>query len=103
MGRRGAYKILMQKPERNRSFGRPRRRKGISLEWSTRTWSGLIWLRIVKPGGGGGGAVVDTVMKKFPFSKTNVCTVNPHNDSPLFTSTCFGGTQSSAGSLYSSK
>jgi len=54
--RKGAYRVLEEKPEGKRPFGRPRRRwkDNIKMElqevgWGTGT--GLIWLRI-RIGGG---------------------------------------------------
>jgi hypothetical protein len=33
MGRRGAHKILVGKPEENRPIGRPRSTSGMILKW----------------------------------------------------------------------
>jgi hypothetical protein len=53
---RGAYRILVRRPEGRRPFGRPRHRweDNIKMDlqevgWGTRT--GLIWLRIGTGGG----------------------------------------------------
>jgi hypothetical protein len=53
---RGAYRILMGRPEGRRPLGRPRRRwkdnNKINLQevgWGL--WTGLIWLRIGTGGG----------------------------------------------------
>jgi hypothetical protein len=53
---RGAYRILVGRPEGRRPLGRPRRRwedniKMDLLEMGWGAWTGLIWLRIVKVGG----------------------------------------------------
>jgi hypothetical protein len=50
--RRGAYRVMVGKPEGKRSLGRPRRRWGgyikVDLqEVRSETWPGLIWLGIV--------------------------------------------------------
>jgi hypothetical protein len=49
--RRGAYRVLVGRPEGRRPLGRPRRRwednikMGLQeVEWGA--WTGLIWLRI---------------------------------------------------------
>ena len=54
--RRGAYKVLVGKPEEERPFGRPRRRwednikKNIQeVGWAE--WTGLSWLK-TRTGGG---------------------------------------------------
>jgi len=53
--RRGAYRILVGKPEGKRSFGRPRRRWDDNIlifrKWDGEAWTGLIWLRIGVGGG----------------------------------------------------
>jgi hypothetical protein len=54
--RKGAYKVLVVKPEEKRPLGRHRRRcedniKMDRQEWYGRSWSGLIWLRIGIGGG----------------------------------------------------
>jgi len=54
--RRGAYRILVGKPEGKRPFGRTRRRwenniKCIFKKWDGLGWSGLIWLGIGTSGG----------------------------------------------------
>jgi hypothetical protein len=48
---RGAYRVLVARPEGRRPLGRPRRRWENNIrmdlqevEWGT--WTGLIWLRI---------------------------------------------------------
>jgi hypothetical protein len=50
---RGAYRILVGKPEGRRPLGRPRRRWEDNIkmdlqevEWGGGAWTGLIWLRI---------------------------------------------------------
>jgi hypothetical protein len=53
---RGAYTILVGRPEGRRPLGRPRRRWGILLKWIFKkwdggAWNGLIWLRIGTGGG----------------------------------------------------
>jgi len=47
-GRRGAYGILVERPDGRRPLGRPRR-KWDKLDGEV--WTGLIWLRIVTVGG----------------------------------------------------
>jgi hypothetical protein len=53
--RRGAYRVLVVKPERKRQLGRSRRRwEDIKMDlqevgWGA--WTGLIWLRIGTGGG----------------------------------------------------
>jgi hypothetical protein len=54
---RGAYRILVGRPEGRRPLGRPRRRWGDNLKidihevgWEG-AWTGLIWLRIGTGGG----------------------------------------------------
>jgi hypothetical protein len=54
--RRGAYRVLVGKPEGKRQPGRPRRRwkDNVTMDlqevgWGT--WTGLMWLRI-RTGGG---------------------------------------------------
>jgi hypothetical protein len=49
--RRGAYRVLMWKPEGRRPLGRPRRRWGIFGKWDVGVWTGLGWLRIGTGGG----------------------------------------------------
>jgi hypothetical protein len=48
--RRGAYRILVGRPEGRRPRGRPRRNGRIILKWifmkGKGAWTGLIWLRI---------------------------------------------------------
>jgi hypothetical protein len=57
MGReRGAYRVLVGKPEGKRSLGRPRLRWEDNIKMKLqgvggRTWTGLMWLRIVSGGG----------------------------------------------------
>jgi hypothetical protein len=53
---RGAYRVLVGRPERRRPLGRPRRRweDNINMDlqevgWGA--WTGLIWLRIGTGGG----------------------------------------------------
>jgi hypothetical protein len=53
---RGAYKILVGRPEGRKPLGRPRRRWEIILKWILKKWDGmawpgLIWLRIGTGGG----------------------------------------------------
>jgi hypothetical protein len=48
---RGVYRVLMGKPEQNRTLGRPRRRwesniKMVLQEVGCGAWTGLGWLRI---------------------------------------------------------
>jgi hypothetical protein len=48
---RGAYRVLVGRPEGRRPLGRPRRRwedniKMALKKWDGRAWIGLIWLRI---------------------------------------------------------
>jgi hypothetical protein len=54
--RRGAYRVLVGKPEGRRPLGRPRRRWEDNIkmdlqEVGWRAWTGLIWLRIGIGGG----------------------------------------------------
>ena len=57
--KRGAYKVLVGKPEGRRPLGRPRRKWGDTTKidfqevlWGGGVaWTGLIWLRIGKGGG----------------------------------------------------
>jgi hypothetical protein len=55
MGGRGAYGILVGRPERRRRLGRPRRRLSIILKWVFKkwdgAWTGLSWFRIGTGGG----------------------------------------------------
>ena len=51
---RGAYRILVGKPERQRPLGRPRHRWEGTIKMDiqeVRTWIGFIWLRIGTGGG----------------------------------------------------
>jgi hypothetical protein len=53
---RGAYRVLVGRPEGRRPLERPRHRWRIILKWIFKkwdggTWSGLIWLRIGTGGG----------------------------------------------------
>jgi hypothetical protein len=54
---RGAYRILVGRPEGRKPLGRPMRRwedkklKWIFRKWDGRAWTGLIWLRIGTDGG----------------------------------------------------
>jgi hypothetical protein len=53
---KGAYRILVGRPEGNRSLGRPRRRWKDNIKMDVReagwgAWTGLMWLRIGKGGG----------------------------------------------------
>jgi len=54
--RRGAYKVLMGKPEGTRPPGRPRRRWNDNIKMHLRkmkvgVWTGSIWLRTGTGGG----------------------------------------------------
>ena len=54
--RRGVYRVLVGKPERNRTLGRPRSRwkDNIKIDfrkWDIREWTGSSWLRIGTGGG----------------------------------------------------
>jgi len=54
--RKGAYKILVGKPERKRLLGRPRLRYDDNIEMDLqevgwRAWTGLMWLKIGTRGG----------------------------------------------------
>ena len=55
--KRGAYRVLVGKPEGKRPLGRPRRRDGwiilgwISRKWDVGMWTGLGWPRIGIGGG----------------------------------------------------
>jgi hypothetical protein len=42
--RKGAYRVLVGKPQRKKSIGRPRRRWGIILRWIFRKWDGGLGL-----------------------------------------------------------
>ena len=50
--RRGAYRVLVGKPEGKRPLGRPRRRWEYNIKMDLQevgmggAWTGLIWLRI---------------------------------------------------------
>jgi hypothetical protein len=49
--RRGACRVLVERPEGKHPFGRHRRRRRIILKWVFKKWdgeisTGLIWLRI---------------------------------------------------------
>jgi len=60
--RRGACRVLVEKPEGRRSFGKSRRRwedKNVSLVSGMGLWAVLNWLRI----GTGDEAVLDAVVK----------------------------------------
>jgi hypothetical protein len=53
---RGAYRILVGRPEGRRPLGRPRRRWEYNIKMDLQevergTWTGLIWLRIGIGGG----------------------------------------------------
>jgi len=52
--RRGIYRILVEKPEGNRPFGRPRHRWedniNMDLKWDVEPWNGSSWLRIATVG-----------------------------------------------------
>jgi hypothetical protein len=53
---RGAYRILVGRPEGRRPLGRPRHRweDNIKMDfkkWDGGAWTGLIWLRIGTGGG----------------------------------------------------
>jgi len=54
--RRGVYRVLVGKPERRRSLGRPRRRLEDNIkmdlqEMDVGAWIGSSWLRIGRGGG----------------------------------------------------
>jgi hypothetical protein len=54
--RRGAYRVLVEKPEGIRPLGRPRRRWKDNIKIDLRevglgVWTGSIWLRIWTGGG----------------------------------------------------
>ena len=53
--RKGAYRVLVGKPEVRRPLGRPRRRwediKWIFKKWYGEAWTGLISIRIQTGGG----------------------------------------------------
>ena len=56
--RRGAYRVLVGKPQRKRPLGRPRYRweDNIKMDiqelgWGGGAWTGLVWLRIGTGGG----------------------------------------------------
>jgi hypothetical protein len=59
--RRGAYRVLVGKPEGRRPLGRPRRRWEVNTlllvlrrifgKWDGDVWTGLCWLRIGTSGG----------------------------------------------------
>jgi hypothetical protein len=54
--RRGAYRVLLMKPEGRRPLGNPDINgriilKWISKKWNGGAWTGLIWFRI-RAGGG---------------------------------------------------
>jgi hypothetical protein len=54
--RRGAYRILVGRPEGRRLLGRPRRRWENNIKMDLQevgwgAWTGLIWLRIGTGGG----------------------------------------------------
>jgi hypothetical protein len=49
-GKRGAYRILVGRPEGSRSLGRPRRRWEDNIKMDG-AWSGLSWLGIRTRGG----------------------------------------------------
>ena len=42
--RRGAYKVLLRKPEVKRPLESPRHRWGNNIKWDGRAWTGLMWL-----------------------------------------------------------
>jgi len=51
---RGAYRVLVGKPEEKRPLGRPCRRWDIKMvfkKWDEGAWSGLIWLKTPKGNG----------------------------------------------------
>ena len=54
--RRGAYRVLVGRPEGKRPLGRPRHGQDIKMDlqevgWGVGAWTGLIWLKI-RTGGG---------------------------------------------------
>ena len=44
--REGKYRVLVEKPEENRTLGRHRRRLRWILKWDVRVWTGSSWFRI---------------------------------------------------------
>jgi hypothetical protein len=47
--KRGAYRILVGRPEGRRQLGRPRRRWGIILKWIFKTWDGdMDWIELAQ-------------------------------------------------------
>jgi hypothetical protein len=46
--KRTAYRILVEKPERKRPLGRPRRRREDSIKMDLREigWGGIDWIRL---------------------------------------------------------
>jgi hypothetical protein len=50
--KRGAYRVLVGRPEGKRPLGRPRRRLEVNIKMGLKevgwrgAWTGLIWLRI---------------------------------------------------------
>jgi hypothetical protein len=58
--RRGVYRVLVEKPEGNRSVGRPRNRWENNIKMGLQevgrgVWTGSSWLIIGTGTGGGGG------------------------------------------------
>jgi len=54
--RRGAYRVLVRRPEGKRPFARPGRNgmiimKWVLKKWDMEVWIGFIWLRIWAGGG----------------------------------------------------
>jgi hypothetical protein len=46
---RGAYRILVGRPEGRRPLGRPRRRWGIILKWIFKKWDGgMDWIELAQ-------------------------------------------------------
>jgi hypothetical protein len=53
---RGAYRVVVEKPEGRRPLARPRRRWGVTLKWIFDKWEGGTWtgsiLLCIGTGGG---------------------------------------------------
>jgi hypothetical protein len=48
-GKRGAYRILVGRPEGRRPLGRPRHRWRIILKWILKTWDGgMYWIELAE-------------------------------------------------------
>jgi hypothetical protein len=46
--RRGAYRVLMGKPEGKRPLKRPRRRWGIKMDLRETGWGGMDWIDLAQ-------------------------------------------------------